>query len=209
MISFDGVVRVLLHNTTRGRQQLIDHPRIDRCSVSGHLARMGAILGARVKNRRVAARSRCSETSTSMTWPNWSIARYRYTHRPATFTYVSSTNQRSPAARRQGSGRVDQQRGEPLHPAVDRDVINADTTFGQQFLDVAVGQVVARGRPSGEVPLEWSCSRRPPPEPVERHSACSPRVRFASSGVSTVGRAVGGATGFGVRRHGEDVPVGG
>jgi hypothetical protein len=37
-----------------------------------------------------------------MTCPCWSIARYRYTHRPATFKYVSSTNQRSPATCRLG-----------------------------------------------------------------------------------------------------------
>ncbi len=49
-----------------------------------------------MKNRRVAARSRFGEISTSMTWPYLLIARYRYTHRPATFRYVSSTNQRSP-----------------------------------------------------------------------------------------------------------------
>jgi hypothetical protein len=39
---------------------------------------------APVKNRRVAARSRFPQTRTSMTWPNWSIARYRYTRRPVT-----------------------------------------------------------------------------------------------------------------------------
>ena len=33
-----------------------------------------------------------------MTWPNWSIARYKYVPRPATFTYVSSANHRSPGA---------------------------------------------------------------------------------------------------------------
>src|SRR5450755_4146145 len=32
---------------------------------------------ALVKNRRAAARSRRSDSSTSMTWPCWSIARYR------------------------------------------------------------------------------------------------------------------------------------
>jgi transposase InsO family protein len=37
----------------------------------------GPCSSAWVKNRRVAARSRFSATSTSMTWPNWSIARYR------------------------------------------------------------------------------------------------------------------------------------
>jgi hypothetical protein len=37
----------------------------------------GPCSSARVKNRRVAAMSRFWETSTSMTCPNWSIARYR------------------------------------------------------------------------------------------------------------------------------------
>ena len=41
---------------------------------------------ARVKNRRAAAVSRCSDSSTSMTCPYWSTARYRYRHRPATLT---------------------------------------------------------------------------------------------------------------------------
>jgi ribosomal protein S7 len=31
---------------------------------------------ARSKNRRAALASRWAETSTSMTWPNWSMARY-------------------------------------------------------------------------------------------------------------------------------------
>ncbi len=48
------------------------------------------------KNRRVAALSRRVDANTSMTCPNWSTARYRYTHRPATRTQVSSTCQRSP-----------------------------------------------------------------------------------------------------------------
>ena len=36
-----------------------------------------AQASARVKNRRAAFLSRLGDTSTSMTWPNWSIARYR------------------------------------------------------------------------------------------------------------------------------------
>jgi hypothetical protein len=36
--------------------------------------------------------------------------------------------------------RVGQQRCELLYPPVDRDVINLDATFGEQLLDVAVGQ---------------------------------------------------------------------
>jgi hypothetical protein len=35
-------------------------------------------------------------------------------------------------------GCVDQQRREPLHPAVDGDVINLDTALRQQLLDIPV-----------------------------------------------------------------------
>jgi hypothetical protein len=37
------------------------------------------------------------------------------------------------------AGRIGRQRREPLHPPVNRDVIDLDAAFGQQFLDVAVG----------------------------------------------------------------------
>jgi hypothetical protein len=36
-------------------------------------------------------------------------------------------------------GGVGQQRGEPLHPPVDGDVIDLNAALGEQFLDVAVG----------------------------------------------------------------------
>ena len=38
--------------------------------------------------------------------------------------------------------RVGQQRREPLPPAVDRDVIDLDTSLGQQLLDIAVGKAI-------------------------------------------------------------------
>jgi len=41
-------------------------------------------------------------------------------------------------------GGVGQQRGESLHPAVDRNVVDLDAAFGEEFLDVAVGQAVAQ-----------------------------------------------------------------
>src|SRR5262249_34948539 len=37
---------------------------------------------------------------------------------------------------------VDEQRGESLHPAIDRDVIHLDAPFRQQLLHVAIGQPV-------------------------------------------------------------------
>ena len=67
-------------------------------------------------NRWVAARSRFGEASTSKTWRYWSMARYSYTHRLATFTCVSSTNQRSPAACRQAATIVEfvERHGRPM-----------------------------------------------------------------------------------------------
>jgi hypothetical protein len=41
-------------------------------------------------------------------------------------------------------GGVDQQRCESLYPSVDGDVVNLDTAFGQQLLDVSIGQPVAQ-----------------------------------------------------------------
>jgi hypothetical protein len=41
-------------------------------------------------------------------------------------------------------GCVDQQRSEALHPPKDRHVIHIDAAFGQQFLHVAVGQLLAQ-----------------------------------------------------------------
>ena len=43
-----------------------------------------------------------------------------------------------------GPGRLDEQRGEPRHPAEERGVVHFDAAFGGQLLDVAVGQPVAQ-----------------------------------------------------------------
>ena len=37
MIGFYRVVRVLLGHVVRGRQQLVEHPWVGRCPISGHL----------------------------------------------------------------------------------------------------------------------------------------------------------------------------
>jgi hypothetical protein len=41
-------------------------------------------------------------------------------------------------------GGLNELRGELLHPAVDRDMVNSDAALGHQFLDVPVGQAVAQ-----------------------------------------------------------------
>ena len=85
MISFDRVVGVLLHDVPRLGHELVEHRGYAGArSVVTSVGRR-APLSARAKNWRVAARSRFGEARTSMTCPCWSIARYRYTHCPATF----------------------------------------------------------------------------------------------------------------------------
>jgi hypothetical protein len=43
-----------------------------------------------------------------------------------------------------GPSGVGQQRREPQHPPVDRDVVDHDATLGQEFLEVAVGRAEAQ-----------------------------------------------------------------
>jgi hypothetical protein len=40
--------------------------------------------------------------------------------------------------------RVNQQRRETLHPPINRDVINVDATFIEQFFNIAIGQSVTQ-----------------------------------------------------------------
>jgi hypothetical protein len=47
-----------------------------------------------------------------------------------------------------GPGGLGQQRREPLHPPVDRDVVDLDAPFGEQLLDVTVRQ------PEAQVPAD-------------------------------------------------------
>ena len=61
------------------------------------------------------------------------------------------------------AGRIDELGREGLHPPVDRDVIDLDAAFGQQFLDVAVGQSVAQvpaHRDRDRLPREAVARRR-------------------------------------------------
>ena len=87
VIGLDRITSVLLNDVTRGRQQLIEYPRVGGRPVGAHLSRARTVLeGTGEELGGVAARSRCSNTRTSMTSPYWSIARYRETQRPATLT---------------------------------------------------------------------------------------------------------------------------
>jgi hypothetical protein len=52
-------------------------------------------------------------------------------------------------------GRVDQQRSERLHPAVDGDVIDYDPTLREEFLDIAVRQSVTQIPAHGQDDEVW------------------------------------------------------
>src|SRR4051794_18233553 len=67
VIGFDSVVRVLLKDVSRGRGELVDHARVDRCPVGGDLDGVGPDRNARTKKARAAWASRRSQTKTSMT----------------------------------------------------------------------------------------------------------------------------------------------
>jgi hypothetical protein len=61
-------------------------------------------------------------------------------------------------------GGVGQQRGKSLHPAVDRDVVDLDAAFGEEFLDIAVGQGRSAGTsgPPRRSPRPENGTRRKP-----------------------------------------------
>ena len=86
MVGFDPIVGVLLGDVCCGRGQFIENPQVCAGSVGGHLDRRRPADQRGRRTGRVAAVSRCSHSSTSMTCPYWSTARYKYRHRPATLT---------------------------------------------------------------------------------------------------------------------------
>jgi hypothetical protein len=49
-----------------------------------------------------------------------------------------------------GASSLGQQRREPLDPPVDRDMVDLDTTLGEQLLDISVGQAEAQVPADGE-----------------------------------------------------------
>ena len=78
MISLDGISGVLLDDVAGGGQELIEYSWVGSCAVGIDLGRVWTVLQRVAEERRVAAQSLFLDTSTSMTCPHWSIARYRY-----------------------------------------------------------------------------------------------------------------------------------
>ena len=86
MIAFDRVVAILLRDVRCGPDQVVEHPQVRTGLVGGHFNRRRPV--AQGSRQEPAGRGgvALSDSSTSMTWPYWSTARYRYRHRPAIFT---------------------------------------------------------------------------------------------------------------------------
>jgi hypothetical protein len=84
-----------------------------------------------------------------------------------------------------GSGNLGQQRREPHHPPVDADVVDLDASFGEQFLDVAVGQAKAQvpaDRQDDDVRREPEAGEGGPRDWAARGRALMPTVLVFSRG---------------------------
>jgi hypothetical protein len=76
VVALNAVVGMAVGAVPCRWQQALQHGRVHRCLIGGDLDGVTLVaLMARSKNRRAAVASRRTEMNTSMTWPNWSIAR--------------------------------------------------------------------------------------------------------------------------------------
>jgi hypothetical protein len=103
VIGFDDVARVLLEQVPRATRQLVDDPRIDRCSIGRHLDRRLAephrMDEESPRSRRISALGDQDVDDLPMLIDG----PVEVGPAPATLTYVSSTNHRSPTACRRAS----------------------------------------------------------------------------------------------------------
>jgi hypothetical protein len=138
MISFNGIVRILLHNVARRGQQLIENPRVGRRPISAHLGWAWAVVQGTGKE---SASGRQIPLLGDQDIDDLAILVDRPIQiDPAPGDLDIRLIDEPPITRRvpAGSARVNQQQGNPLHPAIDSDMVDLDAPFGQQLFDVAV-----------------------------------------------------------------------
>jgi hypothetical protein len=92
---------------------------------------------ARSKKRRAAWSSRRGERKTSITWPNWSMARNVATV-PSDLDVGLIDVPAIPDDVLTGSGCLRELWREPLDPPVDAHMVDLDASFGEELLDVPV-----------------------------------------------------------------------
>jgi hypothetical protein len=119
MIGFDGVIRILLGDVTRGRYQLLDHPRVGRRPIGGHLGGPWAVLqdtseepagGGQIPfggDQHIDDLAVLVDRPIQINPPPGDF-HIRLIHKPTISRDVPA-----------GTSRIDQQRSEPLHPSVD------------------------------------------------------------------------------------------
>ena len=138
MVSFDGVIGVLLGDVARGGHQFIEHARVGRCPIRGHLARWQAMfegLGEEPASGCQVSLRRHQDID------DLAVLVDRPVQADPSSSDLDILLIREPSIPRSvsaGSCRVDQQRGESLHPSINRDVINSNAPLDEQFFDVAV-----------------------------------------------------------------------
>lgn len=102
MICLDRIICVLLNDVACGRHQLVENSRIGRCPVSGHLRRPWGVLkgagGEPTSGREIPFLGNQDVDNL----PVLVDRLIQVDSSPATFTYVSFTNQRSLEACQQG-----------------------------------------------------------------------------------------------------------
>jgi len=142
MISFDEIVGVLPGHMGRGGDQFVQHPEVRAGLVRGHLDR-----------RRPVAQGTGEEPAGGVAVPLLTqqyvddlavlVDRPVQVPPPAGDLDVGLIDEPAVAGGvPERSGGVGEQRGEPLHPPVHRDVVDLDAALGQQLLHIPVGQPV-------------------------------------------------------------------
>ena len=144
VICFNRVVGVLLHDVPRLGHELVEHTRVRRGPIGGHLGRPSRRVkcpGEEPAGHRQIPLRRGQDIDDLpvlvdrpvQVHPLPSNLQIRLVHEPAIPGDVPAR-----------PGGVDQLRGEPLYPPVDRDMIHRDAAFGQSLFHIAVGQAVAQ-----------------------------------------------------------------
>jgi hypothetical protein len=145
VVALDPIVGVPVGSVPRRWQQLLQHHRIGRCSV-------GDDLGGRDLGRADGlAEEPAGGTGVPPRGDKYvdDLAELvdRSVHVPPAPSHLGGGLVHEPAVAHgvpAGTASLGQQRLEALHPAVDGDVVDLDAPFGEQFLDVAVGQAEAQ-----------------------------------------------------------------
>jgi hypothetical protein len=134
VISFPTVVRILLEDMSRSRDEVVDHPRVHRCPVGADLDRRRSRLERAGEER---PRSRSVSALADQDVDDLTVLVDRAVQLgPAPSDLHVSLIEEAPITRRVTcrTRGIDELRGEALDPSGDGDVVDLDSAFGQQLL---------------------------------------------------------------------------